>query len=119
LLTEAGPFRGADLKLGLSCAVTNELVMELVEGDDLSQLIARRAGPSAPAGIPLDEALPIAKHAEALEAAHERGAGGALRRAVQAGYTNDSDRWQPAPDGRRFLLLVSAGTGRRRPSTWW
>jgi serine/threonine-protein kinase len=43
------------------------LVMELVEGDDLSQRIAR--GP-----IPLDEALPIAKQiADALEAAHEQG----------------------------------------------
>jgi serine/threonine protein kinase/Tol biopolymer transport system component len=43
------------------------LVMELVEGEDLSARIAR--GP-----IPLDEALPIAKQiAEALEAAHEQG----------------------------------------------
>ena len=43
------------------------LVMELVEGEDLSQRIAR--GP-----IPVDEALPIAKQiAEALEAAHEQG----------------------------------------------
>src|SRR4026208_1169433 len=43
------------------------LVMELVEGDDLSQRIARGA-------IPLDEALAIAKQiAEALEAAHELG----------------------------------------------
>ena len=41
--------------------------MELVEGEDLSQRIAR--GP-----IPLDEALPIARQiAEALEAAHEQG----------------------------------------------
>ena len=41
--------------------------MELVEGDDLSQRIARGA-------MPLDEALPIAKQiAEALEAAHEQG----------------------------------------------
>src|SRR5215510_13663939 len=43
------------------------LVMELVEGEDLSQRIAR--GP-----IPVDEALPIAKQiAEALEAAHDQG----------------------------------------------
>jgi serine/threonine protein kinase len=43
------------------------LVMELVEGEDLSQRIARGA-------IPLDEVLPIAKQiAEALEAAHEQG----------------------------------------------
>ncbi len=43
------------------------LVMELVDGEDLSARIAR--GP-----IPLDESLPIAKQiAEALEAAHEQG----------------------------------------------
>ena len=43
------------------------LVMELVEGEELSAIIAR--GP-----IPVDEALPIAKQiAEALEAAHEQG----------------------------------------------
>ena len=43
------------------------LVMELVEGDDLSQRIAKGA-------IPFDEAAPIAKQiAEALEAAHEQG----------------------------------------------
>jgi Tol biopolymer transport system component len=43
------------------------LVMELVEGDDLSALLARGA-------IPIDEALTYARQiAEALEAAHERG----------------------------------------------
>ena len=43
------------------------LVMELVEGEDLSQRIARGA-------IPLADVLPIAKQiAEALEAAHEQG----------------------------------------------
>jgi Tol biopolymer transport system component len=43
------------------------LVMELVDGEDLSTVIAR--GP-----LPLEEALPIARQmAEALEAAHERG----------------------------------------------
>src|SRR5262245_40823171 len=46
---------------------TYALVMELVEGEDLSQRIA--SGP-----IPIDEALPTAKQiAEALEAAHEQG----------------------------------------------
>ena len=43
------------------------LVMELVEGEDLSQRMTRGA-------MPIDEALPIAKQtAEALEAAHEQG----------------------------------------------
>lgn len=43
------------------------LVLELVEGDDLSTLIER--GP-----LPLEEAIPIARQvAEALEAAHEQG----------------------------------------------
>ena len=46
---------------------TTALVMELVEGDDLSQRIRR--GP-----LPLDESLPIARQiAQALETAHERG----------------------------------------------
>src|SRR5262245_4992423 len=46
---------------------TFALVMELVEGEDLSRRIAR--GP-----IPIDEALPIARQiCEALEAAHEQG----------------------------------------------
>src|SRR5947207_9069835 len=43
------------------------LIMELVEGEDLSQRIARGA-------IPIDEALLVARQiAEALEAAHEQG----------------------------------------------
>ena len=43
------------------------LVMELVEGEDLSQRIARGA-------LPITEALRIARQiAEALEAAHEQG----------------------------------------------
>src|SRR5689334_23527265 len=41
--------------------------MEFIDGEDLSQRIARGA-------IPIDEALPIAKQiADALEAAHEQG----------------------------------------------
>ncbi|MBA2259954.1 MAG: serine/threonine protein kinase, partial [Acidobacteria bacterium] len=50
-----------------SAARPRALVMELVEGEDLSVLIAR--GP-----IPLADALPIARQiADALEAAHESG----------------------------------------------
>ena len=52
---------------GSGQAVVRALVMELVEGEDLAQRIARGA-------IPVADALPIAKQiAEALEAAHEQG----------------------------------------------
>ena len=60
-------FRSDDRSGGSSDPPITALVMELVEGEDLSQRIARGA-------IPIDEALPIAKQiAEALEAAHEQG----------------------------------------------
>ncbi len=62
---------------GPSDAPAMALVLELVEGPTLADLIARLRAPGASAGqagIPLDEALPIAKQiAEALEAAHEQG----------------------------------------------
>jgi serine/threonine-protein kinase len=46
------------------------LVLELVEGETLAERIARRKG----AGLPLTEALDIARQtAEALDAAHEKG----------------------------------------------
>jgi len=69
----------------------NFLVMELVEGEDLSAIIARHAGsdggrgfspgmsarskePASTCGVPLADALPISRQiAEALEAAHEQG----------------------------------------------
>ncbi|MGB3564715.1 MAG: protein kinase, partial [Thermoanaerobaculia bacterium] len=57
--TEAGRFREG--------ATVHFLVMELAEGEDLAQRLAR--GP-----LPLDQALPLALQiAEAMEAAHERG----------------------------------------------
>jgi Tol biopolymer transport system component len=55
---------------------TRALVMELVEGADLSALIARRSPDDGrvSAGLPPAEALSIARQiAEALDAAHERG----------------------------------------------
>ena len=52
---------------GTAPGAPRALVMELVEGEDLSAIIARGA-------IPRDEALPIARQiAEALETAHELG----------------------------------------------
>ena len=51
----------------------NALVLEYVDGPTLADLISRRAGSSGPAGLPLDEALPIARQiTDALEAAHEQ-----------------------------------------------
>jgi hypothetical protein len=53
---------------------TRALVLELIEGPTLAEHLARRADPSGPAGIPLVEALAIARQiADALDAAHEHG----------------------------------------------
>ena len=66
-----------DVAQGRNAGRRRVLVMELVEGEDLSRRIARLRAPGASArqaGMPLDEALPIAKQiAEALEAAHAQG----------------------------------------------
>ena len=53
---------------------THALVLELVEGPTLAELLqAQGPGPGA-CGLPLSDALPIARQiAEALEAAHEQG----------------------------------------------
>jgi serine/threonine-protein kinase len=52
---------------------THALVLELVEGDTLAERLAQGSGLKAQ-GLPLEEALPIARQiCEALEAAHEQG----------------------------------------------
>ncbi len=85
------------------------LVMELVEGEDLAQRIAR--GP-----IPLDEALPIARQiAEALEAAHEHGI---IHRDLKpANIKVRADGTVKVLDfGLAKAIEPSAGSGRRAPT---
>ncbi len=77
------------------------LVMELVEGDDLSARIAR--GP-----VPLDDALPIARQiADALEAAHEQGI---IHRDLKP--ANIKLRPDGTVEGARFRARQGAGPGR-------
>ena len=48
----------------------------------------------------------------------ERASGSPMRlfdAPVQPWYVNDTDRWQVAPDGQRFLLLVSEGESAAPP----
>ncbi len=69
---EAGPHESTDVGAGFSRPV-RALVMELVEGETLAEHLAARTF-SGPRGLPIDEAVPIAKQiADALEAAHEQG----------------------------------------------
>jgi len=83
------------------------LVMELIEGEDLSQRIAGRV-------IAIDEALSIAKQiAEALEAAHEQGI---IHRDLKpANVKITSDGWVKVLDFGLAKVHVSA-SGRRDPS---
>jgi hypothetical protein len=87
--------------------------MELVEGDDLSQRLARGA-------IPVDEALPIARAiADAVEAAHEQGgtwrvyaAGGAASPVTTMSVSRqETGHSTPVflPDGKHFLYLRESG----------
>jgi eukaryotic-like serine/threonine-protein kinase len=74
---------------------THALVMELVDGEDLSDLIAR-------APLPLSDALPIARQiADALEAAHEAGI---VHRDLKPANVKLKGAWGPTParlaDGR-------------------
>jgi len=65
--TETGTASSPSPQASSRATAINMLVMELVEGEDLSERIKR--GP-----IPVDDAIPIALQiAEALEAAHEQG----------------------------------------------
>ncbi len=67
-----------EIRSGVSSQLTPDfistaLVMELVEGEDLSAIIARDAGSEDPAYV-RDFVIPVAKQiADALEAAHEQG----------------------------------------------
>src|SRR5262245_49903372 len=92
----------------------NALVMELVEGQDLSTLIASGGGNrEAGTGLPIDEALAIAKQiAEALEAAHDAGI---IHRDLKPANV------KVRPDGTVKVLdfglakAMETGTGSREP----
>ena len=88
------------------------IVLELVEGETLADLIGLRAQGS---GLPLNEALPIARQiAEALEAAHEKGV---IHRDLKPGNV------KVTPDGKVKVLdfglakLVDAGSPEGSPTT--
>jgi len=84
------------------------LVMELVEGDDLLQRIARGA-------IPIDEALPIAKQiADALEAAHEQGI---IHRDLNR-RTSRSRRRHGESARLRLAKAIDVGSGRSGGAGW-
>lgn len=87
---------------------TSALVMELVEGEDLAERLAR--GPISP-----DEALPIARQiADALEAAHDAGI---VHRDLKPANI------KVRPDGTVKVLdfglakALESGTGNREPGT--
>lgn len=94
--------------------------MELVDGDDLSQRIARGA-------IPIGEALPIAKQiTEALEAAHEQGSGFGGSWSIdgtivfpRAGSAGAGPLWRVAATGGEPGVVAGLDpprqTGRRAP----
>ena len=93
-------------------AAATALVMELIEGDDLSQRIARGA-------IPLDEALPIAKQiADALEAAHEKGI---IHRDLKPANikVRDDGTVKVLDFGLAKALDPAGGAGRAAWAGWW
>ena len=65
-----------DLSTGAGQEPIRALVLELVEGDTLAELLARRSQGAAPrrGGLPLEQSLNVARQiAGALDAAHEKG----------------------------------------------
>jgi Tol biopolymer transport system component/tRNA A-37 threonylcarbamoyl transferase component Bud32 len=86
----------------------NALVMELVDGEDLSQRIAR--GP-----LPIDEALPIARQiAEALEAAHDAGI---IHRDLKPANIKVRDDGTVKVLDFGLAKAMETGTGSREPGT--
>ena len=70
----SGVFSGGLDSEKMPGVISRALVMELVEGEDLSAMIATRTGGPEGRALRLEEALPIARQiADALEAAHEQG----------------------------------------------
>jgi serine/threonine protein kinase len=101
-------FEESTASTGSGQATSHALVMELVEGEDLSMRIARGA-------IPLDDALPIARQiVEALDAAHSAGI---VHRDLKPANVKVRDDGTVKVLDFGLAKAIDPATGNRQPAT--